>query len=332
MAWIYLAESQESLLAYRNGSGRSPIVNLLSTRGRIYSPCKLTGKYPSPQSGMISERLKGNTSLIPWTLFQVDSRARISALREMESDWKESEAAFSLKSRGWLASFDLNSFSWKTSQLSLFEGLTAFSWRSLRSGTIVDGRLSQPANLEPHTYVRGGGSLPTPTASDYGSNNHGVKEGKAKSKASLGQMARMLPTPKVSRSSYQVQKNGEKIPDLLSMAKKFIPTPRASDGEKGGPNQTIHGEPALANLAAKFLPTPQARDFKDGLTPKRHGRHSPSVAIIVAEAGHTGYLNPRFVEVLMGYPIGWTSLPAWAMRFVHKRYRKLLNACEVPRE
>jgi DNA (cytosine-5)-methyltransferase 1 len=69
------------------------------------------------------------------------------------------------------------------------------------------------------------------------------------------------------------------------------PTPRGSDGEKGGPNaRDGAGSPHLSNMAVRSSrpdqPTP--KDGGDGST-----------------AGRT--LNPRFVEALMGWPIGWTD-------------------------
>jgi len=66
--------------------------------------------------------------------------------------------------------FDRDSFSWKTSQLSLFGGLIEFSWNSLRWGMILDGLLYQPQKLEPSIFENDGSYLPTPTASDYGKN------------------------------------------------------------------------------------------------------------------------------------------------------------------
>jgi hypothetical protein len=59
------------------------------------------------------------------------------------------------------------------------------------------------------------------------------------------------------------------------------PTPKATDGSKGGPNQTLGGLPSLSALAAKSSQT-------------------------------GGQLNPTWVEWLMGYPSGWTVLEDWA--------------------
>jgi hypothetical protein len=123
--------------------------------------------------------------------------------------WKESEAVFFSRSSDSLATFDHDSFSWKTSQLSLLEDLNEFSWSSLRSGMIVAGRLYQPENLAPRTCGSGGSYLlPTPTASAAGTNG------------------------KTWCEETQAWINGR--PTLETMARKNLwPTPIASDASKG---------------------------------------------------------------------------------------------------
>lgn len=70
-------------------------------------------------------------------------------------------------------------------------------------------------------------------------------------------------------------------------------TPRASDGAKGGPNQSQGGKPALCAQASghrALTMTPDGEVLSpDGLTSRR--------------------LNPAFVEWLMGWPEGW-SIPS----------------------
>ena len=109
------------------------------------------------------------------------SPARISVLREMEWAWEEADRGYFSKSSDSFANFDRDSFSWRTSQLSLFGGLTEYSWNSLRWGTIVDGRLYQPQRWEPRTYESGGGSLPTlwttPCADDTGHRREKYSQG-----------------------------------------------------------------------------------------------------------------------------------------------------------
>lgn len=292
MAWIYLAESQESQQDYQSGLDQWPTVRLQSTRGRICSIYSGKEKSQEPQYGMTLGRSKDSTSPFLSILYMGDSHARTLALQEMARAWKESEAVFSLKSCAWSKKLNQHLYSWK-----MFLQSEPGDYRELlkkfpRWGMTVGGRLYQPQSLEPRTYGRDGGFSPTPTASNYGS-NQSASDG-ARVRPSLQSIAKMIPTQKVSQSTYSRQKNGSVSVDL-------------------------------PGLARNFLPTPQARDGKDGLTPKPHGRHSPSVAVVIAESGHCGYLNPRFVEVLMGYPIGWTSLSPWATRLLHSKYRQRLK-------
>jgi hypothetical protein len=289
MAWIYLAESEELPWPWNPGSDQLPTVKTTGTPNVFCSQECATNDCQWLRSGMMYEHSQKTICPFPLTSFTGGSHARTSVLPAAESAWEEAEAGYFLKLSDWLASFDQPSFSWKTRQLSLFEGLTEFSWSSLRWGTTVAGRLYQPAKLELHTLESDGSCLPTPTASEYGSSNNGTRDGV---------------TP------FAIPKK----PSLSTLARKFIPTPRASDGEKGGPNQVQGGVPSLSAMAARFMPTPAARDWKDGLTPKRHSRNSPTVAVAVAEAGHPGYLNPHFVEAMQGFPIGWTNCEEWATR------------------
>lgn len=113
------------------------------------------------------------------------------------------------------------------------------------------------------------------------------------------------------------------------------PTPRASDGEKGGPNQSMHGKPGLCQQATLYptpvvstghyntnhngsrrlslhgmaqqgmLPTPLARDARSFKGAQR-GQNSEGGDPLTVRVG--GSLNPDWVEWLMGYPRGWTDL------------------------
>lgn len=165
MAWIFFQDTADLKTHFADLSVQLPIAKLSEEHSAYF--CGECGK------ATLASRLYGTTCalcgkgtlLSQSTSSQVDFLARILALQEMERVWKESEAAYSLKSSDSLASFDPVSFSWKTSQLSLFGGLTEFSWSSLRSGMIVNGRLYQPQKLEPVTLEKESGYLDTPTVS-----------------------------------------------------------------------------------------------------------------------------------------------------------------------
>lgn len=165
MAWIYLAESEESPWGWNPGLKQSPIVRMIDMPKQSFCPECKKEDCPSHQYGMMWE-LSPISTCPSWTSSQEDSHARISALQELEGVWMAADQVYFSKSFASLANFDRGSFSWKTCQLSLFGGLTAFSWSSLRWGTIVDGRLYQPQKWEPAIFENDGSYLPTPTLQD----------------------------------------------------------------------------------------------------------------------------------------------------------------------
>jgi len=85
------------------------------------------------------------------------------------------------------------------------------------------------------------------------------------------------------------------------------PTPTANEdhaGLPGGKTQKMLGN----HPEIRAWPTPMARDHKDGdatanvPTNGHLGRAAPR-----DPTSHPGQLNPDWVEMLMGFPIGWTA-------------------------
>ena len=62
-------------------------------------------------------------------------------------------------------------------------------------------------------------------------------------------------------------------------AQQLLPTPRATDGTKGGPNQRGSSGDLMLPSAVAMLPTPQARDWK-GYGPGDANRHDPNLSAI----------------------------------------------------
>jgi hypothetical protein len=234
MAWIYLAASEDSLSPWHHGLGQSPTVRKINTRLRSYSLECSTGKFRSRRFGMTSGHCVG-MRFLRLTLFQAAFPARISVLRDLERAWKESEAGLYLTSSASLASADLDTSSWKTYQLSLFGGLTDFSWSSMGWGMMRGGQLFQPSRWEPRTSGDESGLsvMPTPTVDG---NDNRPYPGKA--------------------SGY----------GLATWVREILPTPTASEG---GTNQSAsEGSAIRASLGylarTETLPTPRARDWKGG--------------------------------------------------------------------
>lgn len=105
--------------------------------------------------------------------------------------------------------------------------------------------------------------------------------------------------------------------NLAEQAKtpKLWPTPTVPNGGRRNPAGTsITGKKPdggkaqidIREFAIRMLPTPTARDWKS----TSHGTQENARPLISEVAGLTGEgsLNPEFVEVLMGFPIGHTRL------------------------
>lgn len=112
--------------------------------------------------------------------------------------------------------------------------------------------------------------------------------------------------------------------DMLDWVAESWSTPRATDGEKGGPNQSFGagGQPLPAQAAQWMTP----RSHESGEYQYSKGDKTRPVPTLTGQAcSHLGLttvktgkphskerrsLNPLFVEWLMGWPPGWTLL-AW---------------------
>jgi hypothetical protein len=154
----------------------------------------------------------------------------------------------------------------------------------------------------------------------------------------------------VDRTEGKFNSRGE---PKLSAQVLMWPTPRASDGEQGGPNQRdSQGNYALPGAVHHYhYPTPTANPelpnknsnskgpknlLEIAKTGWRPGQIWPTPTTVTDSGGAAlckwggsgsrekmksmttpeelnGSLNPEFVEYLMGYPIGWSSLKASVM-------------------
>lgn len=149
--------------------------------------------------------------------------------------------------------------------------------------------------------------LPTPTTEPTTGNGHA---------RNLGAEAKLLPTPAVNdmgegktpdawdewtAKMQAAHGNGNGHGKSLAIeAQRLLPTPRASDGEKGGPNQRgSSGDLMLPSAVQRLLPTPTAADHKAS------GGSSPSDvtltdAIVRTNLGEQE--NPRHAHTPEGRP------------------------------
>lgn len=132
--------------------------------------------------------------------------------------------------------------------------------------------------------------------------------------------AEMLPTPKAGdgergRDKARVRPDTKGRELATVVRDQMIPTPRtcsamASRLDTPG-NLESKRFPNLETVVAReMLPTPTANDSKNAsLPPSQAVRDGLAGAMLRDDSILTGggtYLNPSFVEEMMGFPVGWT--------------------------
>lgn len=145
----------------------------------------------------------------------------------------------------------------------------------------------------------------------------------------------LLPTP-TTRDHKGANQRG----DDTCLTGALLPTPRATDGTKGGPNQRgSSGDLMLPSAVMRLLPTPSVADVMGGRKARSGERNDEPLLNGIAHANLWGdyaaaiarweailgrpapeptqtsakgnpQLSPRFVEWMMGVPDGWiTDVP-----------------------
>lgn len=198
------------------------------------------------------------------------------------------------------AMYDRDGLCWRTSQLCLVEGLTVLRESWPRSGMTRSGIAFLLPPLALRTYATESGSLPTPSAVDYGSNQGGSSGRTGKVRPSLQTMARQgrWPTPTVgdSRSSGSRNTENSKANHGVSLTDAV-----RQDGGRG-----------------RLWPTPAAHEGRLGYQDRTSGKKGTQVSLSTSvmnsegrkpgQEWNGGQLNPEWVEWLMGYPTGFTDL------------------------
>lgn len=167
-------------------------------------------------------------------------------------------------------------------------------------------------------FVKATEKMPTPSASPRGphtgreadglqtkSHTTGIKFG-----MTLEIFAKLFPTP-TGQDNIQIKGKGAAAnhPErgtTLGGAVRNWPTPTKQDGENNGgaPSQFKRNSIPL-NAIVKIYPTPDSYSRGGASNPEKRkaGGHSVNLQDVAG-----GQLNPDWVDWLMGFPIGWTSL------------------------
>ena len=277
-----------------------------------------------------------NPNHIQQTLFAEDFHVQTSQLLDGKKASQRLQGLVSSSNSSQpYAWFDQNTSSWKTYQRSLLTEWTLYLENFTRQGTMQNGVVSQVALLELATKEIDGGLLPTPLASDP-DRKAKFKQGGTPLRGALDQemFNSLLPTPRASDmeggtikdakfkngSFYRENKKGEKFGIKLRDAVSILPTPTATTHKQGVNSYNNKNKPLLA---ASVLPTPRAAKgmgmkLSKGMANLEHKKyleteiaakvhtHGEVQNTDLTQTGENIYLNPQFVEEMMGYPLNWT--------------------------
>lgn len=236
MAWIFLAESEESVLHSENGCDQSHTAKSTD----IVKECSSAGWQMDYSTGLRSGTtyaLYNPSNLEPLlTLSMEDFHARISVLQDMEKAWQESVRDCFTRSLGCVATLSPDSSFWRTCQLSLLEAEPKWLEPLPRWGMVVDGAL-YPLNPSGHYIDENDGSCwPTPQARDYKDSGH--SNGSKKRKNPNLPAAIMMATPTASQANKPIRK----------------PSPSRQKGEHGEDLQDSIGRLNPENIGKKLCP------------------------------------------------------------------------------
>lgn len=252
MSSTFSAELAASLLASKEpGCEPSPSARSIRSAGAS-----------SPNTGQASPSMKTLPSseaptLDQLTLFAEVFPVRTSAARGMDRGLPAPVAAYGVNTPDLLANFDPGTSSWRTSQHCLLEGLTVFSETWPRSGLMRSGTAYQLPPLAPLTKETEYGSLlPTPTASEMGSNTTMRKRGQT-----LVSRVKMWRTPTASDATkWNNQSMAERLLKGQSLRLCTQVSPEGGSGGRLNPTwvEWLMGFP-LGWTALNPLATPSSR-------------------------------------------------------------------------
>lgn len=148
----------------------------------------------------------------------------------------------------------------------------------------------------------GGKLLPTPSTID-GKPVDVKNQVTTRNSPGLQCMPALLGMPEDVWPDTDMTGNADRQVGAAERRRKLLPTPRASDGEKGGPNQRgSKGDLTMASAVhQQFGPYADAIARWEGVI----GREAPAPTGLTAKGKHS--LSARFVEWMMGQSDGWVT-------------------------
>jgi len=278
---------------------------------------------PPPSSGMFVSsyspvQLAGTEDLSMWLqaafpVSRFQSQEVSSELTTRETCGRQQSSAF--------ASYDPDSHSWRMSQGWLLADISQPSFQTFaRAGMTVDGEYYPQAKWERRTggtdcglrvptprsreagdyqYSRGDHSKPTPTLSGF------VKSFPTPTVHDAGDKTKFTPVMTKNGTVRHLNRAGGQSRASLSHVVKMFPTPTVDDA-----NNASRKSGAFQSLTRVIMyPTPTVNDSKNVTLPPSQIKHDNLPGHLLRDGEPSGSkLNPTWVEWLMGWVPGWTSL------------------------
>ena len=269
--------------------------NTTPTPDQYYWPDKPTEHSRLSRFGTTCVPFEGSRGEELLTWYRADFHAKTSASPGMEPESTAQEADSGARWPGSLAKYDPDTCSWKTAQLSLLGDSEPSLVTWPRSGLMLDGQCWELPTLERRTDVSASGFWQTPVADDAVNRQAGKWNSRGEPKLSAQVL---LPTP--TRDSKR---------------EKFWPTPTVCGNHNRKGASATSGDGLATVVAQRTWPTATATAYK-GWSPN-HNRANTDDRLdytVEREAFQPGQqtppmrLNPNWVELLMGWPKGWTRL------------------------
>ena len=219
------------------------------------------------------------------------------------------------------ASYDQDSHSWRMSQGWLLADISQPSFQTFaRAGMTVGGeyypqpkwerrtngtdcglRVPTPRSKEAgdYQYSRGDHSKPTPTLSGF------VKSFPTPTVHDAGDKTKFTPVMTKNGTIRHLNRAGGQSRASLSHVVKMFPTPTVDDA-----NNVSRKSGAFQSLTRVIMyPTPTVNDSKNVTLPPSQIKHDNLPGHLLRDGEPSGRkLNPTWVEWLMGWVPGWTSL------------------------
>ena len=328
MSYTYLQEQGEELLAESFAEIPAYVLSKLkNTPGKFCCKDNETGCCQDSQSGMTSAPLTESLGETESMLCVEDSHVRTYQQQAREQGLEVNAPDCGEKWQELSVKYCLDSCSWKTHQC-LWEEVLPWSsvtlpkWGMMRSG-VLWGRTTSPLPTKGTGY----GSWATPTTMDilpvrsFEAMKRQAAHGGRKNRQRPGNLREQM-SEEMQRAYDEVRKEN----DIHKEQKHLWPTPKTRDykdttgcsldatnpdGSHRDRRDRLVG--AIVDRYGKF-PTPGINGTSNGSgNCEKINKLAESGAINEEErksmrSGNGGQLNPDWVEWLMGWPIGWTSM------------------------